>query len=203
VSRLQAGALAVFPRPSDLGEIVGDSLDGLGPRARMVLADIPPGLGQVMADPAIMERVIANLVGNALQYSPVASPPLVTARARGDLVELGVVDHGPGIPKAERKRVFLPFHRLGDPGDRTGVGLGLVVSRGLAEAMGGTVEPEETPGGGLTMVVSLPLSYRRDRGAGGAGYRRWRRGRAGARTPRSGSRGRPAPPWPAARRSRR
>lgn len=57
--------------------------------------------------------------------------------------------------RADRKRVFLPFHRLGDPSDRTGVGLGLVVSRGLAEAMGGTVEPEETPGGGLTMVVSL------------------------------------------------
>jgi two-component system sensor histidine kinase KdpD len=156
VSRLQAGALAVFPRPADLGEIVGDSLDGLGPRAGTVLADIPPGLDQVMADPAIMERVIANLVGNAVRYSPAASPPLVTARARGDRVELRVVDHGPGIPKADRKRVFLPFHRLGDPGDRAGVGLGLVVARGLAEAMDGTVEPEETPGGGLTMVVSLP-----------------------------------------------
>jgi two-component system, OmpR family, sensor histidine kinase KdpD len=159
VSRLQAGALAVFPRPADLGEIVAGSLDGLGPRARTVLADIPPGLGEVMADPAIMERVIANLVGNALRYSPAAAPPLVTARARGDRVQLRVVDHGPGIPKADRKRVFLAFHRLGDPGDRTGVGLGLVVSRGLAEAMGGTVEPEETPGGGLTMVVSLPAAF--------------------------------------------
>jgi two-component system sensor histidine kinase KdpD len=84
-------------------------------------------------------------------------------------VELRVVDHGPGIPKADRKRVFLPFHRLGDPGDRTGVGLGLVVSRGLAEAMGGTVEPEETPGGGLTMVVSLPAASARSAAeAGGA-----------------------------------
>jgi two-component system, OmpR family, sensor histidine kinase KdpD len=80
----------------------------------------------------------------------------VTARALGDRVELRVVDHGTGIPEADMKRVFRPFQRLGDPGDRTCVGLGLVVSRGLAEAMGGTVEPEETPGGGLTMVVSLP-----------------------------------------------
>jgi two-component system, OmpR family, sensor histidine kinase KdpD len=158
VSRLQAGALAVFPRPSDLGEIVADSLDALGPRARTVLADIPSGLREVMADPAIMERVIANLVGNALRYSPAASPPLVTARALGDQVELRVVDHGTGIPEADRKRAFLPFQRLGRPSDRTGVGLGLVVSRGLAEAMGGTVEPEETPGGGLTMVVSLPAA---------------------------------------------
>ena len=70
VSRLQAGALAVFPRPSDLGEIVADSLDALGPRARTVRADIPPGLGEVMADPAIMQRVIVNLIGNALRYSP-------------------------------------------------------------------------------------------------------------------------------------
>jgi two-component system sensor histidine kinase KdpD len=158
VSRLQAGALAVFPRPADLGEIVADSLGALGPQARPVRADIPSALRQVMADPAIMERVIANLVGNALRYSPPASPPLVTARDLGDRVELCVVDHGTGIREADRKRVFLPFQRLGDPSDRTGVGLGLVVSRGLAEAMGGTVEPEETPGGGLTMVVSLPAA---------------------------------------------
>jgi two-component system sensor histidine kinase KdpD len=73
VSRLQAGALAVFPRPADLGKIVADSLDVLGPQARTVRADIPSGLREVMADPAIMERVIANLVGNALRYSPAAS----------------------------------------------------------------------------------------------------------------------------------
>jgi two-component system, OmpR family, sensor histidine kinase KdpD len=158
VSRLQAGALAVFPRPADLDEIVADSLDTLGPQARTVLADIPSALSQVMADPAIMERVIVNLVGNALRYSPAASPQLVTARDLGDRVELCVVDHGTGIPEADRKRLFLPFQRLGDPSDRSGVGLGLVVSRGLAEAMGGTVEPEETPGGGLTMVVSLPAA---------------------------------------------
>ncbi len=158
VSRLQARALPVFPRPADLGEIVADSLDALGLRARTVLADIPSGLRQVMTDPAIMERVIANLVGNALRYSPAASPPLVMARDLRDRVELRVVDHGTGIPEADRKRVFLPFQRLGDPSDRTGVGLGLVVSRGLAEAMGGTVEPQETPGGGLTMVVSLPAA---------------------------------------------
>ena len=158
VSRLQAGALAVFPGPSDLGEIVADALEGLGPRARTVRADIPSGLCEVMADPAIMERVIANLVGNALRYSPPTLPPLVTAKARGDRVELRVVDHGTGIPEADRKRAFLPFQRLGRPEDRTGVGLGLVVSRGLAEAMSGTVEPEETPGGGLTMLVSLPAA---------------------------------------------
>jgi two-component system sensor histidine kinase KdpD len=158
VSRLQAGAQAVFSRPADLGQIIADSLDGLGRPGRPVMADIPSGLPEVMADPVITERVIVNLLGNALRYSPLAAPPLLTARARGDRVELRVVDHGPGIPEADRTRVFLPFCRLGDPDSRTGVGLGLVVSRGLAEAMGGTVEPEETPGGGLTMVVSLPAA---------------------------------------------
>ena len=158
VSRLQAGAQAVFPRPADLGAIVANSLDGLGSQGRSVTADIPSGLPEVMVDPAITERVIVNLLSNALRYSPLASPPLLTARSRGDRVELRVADQGPGIPAADRKRVFLPFCRLGNPDSRTGVGLGLVVSRGLAEAMGGTVEPEETPGGGLTMVVSLPAA---------------------------------------------
>jgi two-component system sensor histidine kinase KdpD len=171
VSRLQAGALAVFPRPADLGEIVADSLGALGPQAGTVLADIPSALRQVMADPAILERVIANLVGNALRYSAAASPPLVMVRDLRDRVELCVVDHGTGIREADRKRVFLPFQRLGDPSDRTGVGLGLVVSRGLAEAMGGTVEPEETPGGGLTMVVSLPVAPARPAAVSGGARR--------------------------------
>jgi two-component system, OmpR family, sensor histidine kinase KdpD len=158
-SRLQAGALAVFPSPADLGEIVAASLHGAGPQARTVKADIPSGLREVMADSAILERVIVNLVGNALRYS--TAPPLLTARAVGDWVELRVIDHGPGIPETDRKRMFLPFQRFGDQSSRVNVGLGLVVSRGLAETMGGSVHPEETPGGGLTMVVSLPAAAAR------------------------------------------
>jgi two-component system sensor histidine kinase KdpD len=160
-SRLQAGALAVFPRPTDLGEIVAASLRDAGPQARTVTADIPSGLRQVMADSAILERVIVNLVGNALRYSSAAPPPLLTARAAGSWVELRIVDHGPGIPEPDRKRMFLPFQRFGDQSSRVNVGLGLVVSRGLAETMGGSVHPEETPGGGLTMVVSLPAAATR------------------------------------------
>jgi two-component system sensor histidine kinase KdpD len=156
VSRLQAGAQAVFPRPAHLGEIVAAALEALGPQPKPVLADIPSGLPEVMADPAIAERVIVNLAGNALRYSPAAAPPLLTARTAGHRVELRVVDHGPGIPAADRKRMFQPFCRLGALGGSTGVGLGLAVARGLAETMGGTVEPEDSPGGGLTMVLTLP-----------------------------------------------
>jgi two-component system, OmpR family, sensor histidine kinase KdpD len=166
VSRLQAGALAVVPRPADLGEIVAGSLDSLGPHPPAVLADIPPGLPEILADPAATERIIVNLLSNALRYSPGARPPLVTARARGDRVELYVIDHGPGIPQADRNRMFLPFCRLGDPDDRTGTGLGLVVCRGLAETMGSTVEPQQTPGGGLTMVLSMPAAPSRPAEAG-------------------------------------
>lgn len=166
VSRLQAGSLPVFPRPSDLGEIIASSLSDVGPLAQAVTVHVPGDLPQVMADPAIMERVIVNLVGNALRYAPVRSPLQLTASALGDRVELRVIDCGPGIPEADRDRAFMPFRRLGDTSKTTGVGLGLAVSRGLTDATGGAVEPEETPGGGLTMVVSLPAATQAGRGAG-------------------------------------
>jgi hypothetical protein len=105
-----------------------------------------------------MERVIVNLAGNALRYSPLGTPPLLTARAHGDRVELHVVDCGPGIPRTQCDQAFLPFQQLGEAGQSPGVGLGLALSRGLTEAMGGTLEPRETPGGGLTMVISLPAA---------------------------------------------
>ncbi|HEV2242831.1 MAG TPA: DUF4118 domain-containing protein, partial [Streptosporangiaceae bacterium] len=158
MSRLQAGALSVFPKTSDLEEIVSRSLDDLGPAARMVMVEMPHTLPEVQVDPAILERVIANLTANALRYSPDGSPPLLTGSALGDRVELRIVDRGPGIPEADRDRIFVPFQRLGDTDNTTGVGLGLALSRGLTEVMGGTLEPEDTPGGGLTMTLSLPAA---------------------------------------------
>ena len=158
VSRLQAGALPVFPRPGDLEEIIARSLGGIGPQARAVMVRIPSDLPRVMVDPPIMERVIANLAANALRYSPSGSPPLVTASARGGRVVLRIIDHGPGVPEADRDRIFAAFQRLGDNRSTIGVGLGLTVSRGLTEAMHGTLEPEETPGGGLTMAISVPAA---------------------------------------------
>ena len=160
VSRLRAGALPVFPRPADLEEIIACCLGGIGPRAQAVTVRVPPGLPRVVVDPPIMERVIANLTANALRYSPVGSPPLLSASVRGGQVILRVVDHGPGVPAADRDRIFAAFQRLGDARSTVGVGLGLTVSRGLTEAMGGTLEPEETPGGGLTMAISVRAATR-------------------------------------------
>jgi two-component system, OmpR family, sensor histidine kinase KdpD len=118
--------------------------------------DIPEALPEIRVDPAILERVVVNLTENALRYSPAGQPPLLTASALGDRVELRVVDRGPGIPEKERDRMFVPFQRMGDTDNTTGVGLGLALARGFTEAMGGTLSAEETPGGGLTMAVTLP-----------------------------------------------
>jgi two-component system sensor histidine kinase KdpD len=158
MSRLQAGALAVFPRPADLAEIVARSLDDLGPPARRVTVDIPDDLPEVAVDPAILERVISNLTANALRYSPPGTPPALTGSALHDRVELKIIDWGPGVPESQRTAMFVPFQRMGDTDNTTGVGLGLALSRGLTEAMGGTLEPDETPGGGLTMTLSLPAA---------------------------------------------
>jgi two-component system sensor histidine kinase KdpD len=144
VTRLQAGTRSVFPRPADLEEIIACSLAGLGPSGRSVRVDLPPRLPKVVADPPVMERVIANLTANALRYSPAGSPPLLTASARSGRIELRVIDCGPGVPEADRDRMFAPFQRLGNTDSTTGVGLGLA----------------QTPGGGLTMMMSLPAAPR-------------------------------------------
>jgi len=158
MSRLQAGALSLFPRPSGLDEIVARALDDLGPAGRDITVDIGETVPAVRADPAILERVIVNLVENALRYSPAGKSPLLAASALGDRVELRVVDRGPGLPEEDRERMFVPFQRLGDTDNTTGVGLGLALSRGLTEAMDGTLTAEDTPGGGLTMTVNLPAA---------------------------------------------
>ncbi|HET9081437.1 MAG TPA: ATP-binding protein [Trebonia sp.] len=158
MSRLQAGALSLFPRPSGLDEIVAQALDDLGPPGHEITVEIPETLPAVRADPAILERVVVNLTENALRYSPAGKAPVLAASALGDRVELRVVDRGPGIPERDREGMFVPFQRLGDTDNTTGVGLGLALSRGLTEAMGGTLTAEDTPGGGLTMTVSLPAA---------------------------------------------
>jgi two-component system, OmpR family, sensor histidine kinase KdpD len=155
MSRLQSGAMAVFSRPTALEEVLPSALGGLTDE---VIVDIPETLPLVSVDPALLERVIENLVTNAVRHSPLGRAPMITGSALGDTIELRVIDRGPGIPRENRERVFAPFQRLGDTDTTAGVGLGLALSRGLTEAMGGVLTPEDTPGGGLTMVVSLPAA---------------------------------------------
>jgi two-component system, OmpR family, sensor histidine kinase KdpD len=108
----------------------------------------------VMADNGLLERVLANLIDNALRYAP-DSPVRVTAGQVGDRVLIAVIDEGPGIPRGTEEALFAPFQRLGDHDNSIGVGLGLSVARGFIEAMGGTISATDTPGGGLTAEIDL------------------------------------------------
>ncbi|MGJ6963658.1 DUF4118 domain-containing protein [Streptosporangium sp. G11] len=157
MSRLQAGVLGLTLEPTALEEVVPRVVDDLGPLRDRVRNRLPGDLPEIAADPVLLERVLANLVSNAVRHSPPDVGVLVGASVEGDHVEIRVVDRGPGIPEESRDRVFMPFQRLGDRDNATGVGLGLALSRGLAEAMGGTLVPDETPGGGLTMILTLPV----------------------------------------------
>ncbi|WP_436536109.1 DUF4118 domain-containing protein [Actinoplanes sp. HUAS TT8] len=158
MSRLQAGALGVSPIDVGTEEIIPRALDDLGPDGRRVTVLPSDDVPLIRTDPGLLERVLANLVANALRYSPPDRPPMITASAHADTVQIRVIDHGPGIPEDRWDDVFRPFQRLGDRDNHTGVGLGLALSRGLTEAMGGTLIPEDTPGGGLTMILSLPTA---------------------------------------------
>ncbi|MEV6304922.1 sensor histidine kinase KdpD [Actinoplanes sp. NPDC051861] len=158
MSRLQAGALGVAAIDVGAEEIVPRALDEIGPAGRDVVVHVPDDLPMLRADPGLLERVLVNIVGNALRHSPPDRPPVITGSTHGDIVELRVIDHGPGIPEDRREEVFLPFQRLGDRDNGTGTGLGLALARGLTEAMGGTLTPDDTPGGGLTMILTLPAS---------------------------------------------
>jgi two-component system sensor histidine kinase KdpD len=154
MSRLQTGALQLVMRDVGLDEVLPVSIAGLTQAERVDL-EVDETLPRVRADAALLERAVANVVENALAWSPSGAHVRVEAVATQDRVDLHVVDRGPGIPPARREDVFLPFQRLGDQSNGTGVGLGLAVARGFVEAMGGWIAVEDTPGGGVTMVISL------------------------------------------------
>ncbi|GAA3110220.1 sensor histidine kinase KdpD [Streptomyces rectiviolaceus] len=153
MSRLQTGTVTPLIREIDLDEVVPMALGGV-PVGSADL-DIPETLPMVSVDKGLLERAVANIVENAVKYSLDAEPVLVSASTLGDRVELRVVDRGPGVPDGAKDRIFEPFQRYGDAPRGAGVGLGLAVARGFVESMGGTLEAEDTPGGGLTMVLTL------------------------------------------------
>ncbi|MEV4436730.1 sensor histidine kinase KdpD [Streptomyces sp. NPDC049585] len=153
MSRLQTGTVTPLIREIDLDEVVPMALGGV-PEGSVDL-DIPESLPMVAVDPGLLERSVANIVENAVKYSPGGTPVLVSASALGERVEVRVADRGPGVPDSAKDRIFEPFQRYGDAPRGAGVGLGLAVARGFAEAMGGTLTAEDTPGGGMTMVLTL------------------------------------------------
>jgi two-component system sensor histidine kinase KdpD len=159
LSRLQAGVLPVHAAPVGLDDVVARALDHASDPGDALSVDVPADLPDVWADAGLLERVIANLVQNALRYAPAGSPVLIKGSRHVGMVELRVVDRGPGIAAADADAVFAAFQRRDDaPSRGAGVGLGLAIARGFAEAMGGGVIAEETPGGGATLVLRLAVA---------------------------------------------
>jgi K+-sensing histidine kinase KdpD len=156
LSRLQTGSLAVHLAPVAVDEVVARAL--LREEEQDVRLEIPDDLPLVLADPGLLERTVANVVDNAQRYSPPGSPVTISGDLRDDVVELAVVDHGSGVPRAAWSRLFVPFQRLDDKEAGGHVGLGLAIAQGFVEASGGRILPSETPGGGLTMTIALPLA---------------------------------------------
>jgi two-component system sensor histidine kinase KdpD len=165
MSRLQASALHIELQPVGVEEVALGAIASVGAPGGAVEVDVPDTLPEVLADAALLERALANIVGNAVRFAPAGVPVRVSAvQVLGDgppRVDVRVIDRGPGIRPADRELVFQPFQRVVDQRvDGAGVGLGLAIARGFVEAMGGDVAIEDTPGGGVTMVVGLPEATR-------------------------------------------
>ncbi|MFZ4431916.1 MAG: ATP-binding protein [Microthrixaceae bacterium] len=162
MSRVQTGSVRAVRRAVALEEVVAAALQDVGPVHSPAPVDVrvDETLPLVDVDGPLLERALANVIENALAVQPTDAPPVrVTATpAEPGRVELLVVDAGPGIAPEDRNRVVEPFQRVGDQRTSDGVGLGLAIALGFTEAVGGTLELRDSPGGGLTVVMSLPAS---------------------------------------------
>ena len=172
MSRITARSVEPLLGPVRWAEVVEAALRGLP--AGAVSVELPANLPPVDADPGLLERVVANVLENAVKYGAGTRVVVTAGQDVGVLAghpcgELHIIDHGPGIPARKVVEMFRPFQRLDDVSRSSGVGLGLSVARGFMESMRGTLTARETPGGGLTMVVRLPLSAGVPAGAATAG----------------------------------
>jgi two-component system sensor histidine kinase KdpD len=157
MSRLETGNLVAHPCPVDLGEVIPATLATVTDPSRTQWT-IDPDARQAVADAGLLDRVLANIVENALRYQPSEASVAVTASRVENRVEIRVIDNGPGVDSEHFEQIFQPFQQQGDVQSADGVGLGLAVARGFSEAMGGEVSAESTPGGGLTLVIELPAA---------------------------------------------
>jgi two-component system sensor histidine kinase KdpD len=157
MSRLQTGSVTITAQSIGIEEIVSAAIIGLHVPPERIEVDVPETLPRVRVDPTLLERAVANLIDNALSFSPEDVPVRVEAADVSGTLHLRVIDAGPGIPLADRERVFQPFQRLGDNPNGAGVGLGLAVAKGFVNAVGGELVIEDTPGGGATMVITIPI----------------------------------------------
>jgi K+-sensing histidine kinase KdpD len=154
LSRLEAGAASPHAELWPVDELVGRALDAVDDDERVVVS-LPSETPAVRADAAQLERVLVNLVENALRYSSPSDPVEVRARAMGGEVVISVLDRGPGVAATDRESIFEPFWRGAGAGDR-GSGLGLAIARGFASLNDGRLWVESEPGRGATFSIALP-----------------------------------------------
>lgn len=163
MTRLEGGAVKLRLEPTDVEDLVGAVLTQAGDslRQRPVKVEIAPDMPEVPVDFALMTRVLANLIDNAVKYTPPETPIEITARVVGSELQIQIADRGPGIPARELGRIFEKFFRIRRPGDVGGVGLGLTISAGIMELHGGRIWAENRGGGGLTITLALPVVTRK------------------------------------------
>ncbi len=157
MSRLQSGVTTARLVPTAMEEVVAAALTALAVPTDRVVVDVSERLPLVLTDAALLERSVANLVSNALAWSDDTGVRIEAAEVAGQ-VQLRVIDRGPGIPRDLRARMFEPFQRLGDRSNDTGAGLGLAIARGFVELTGGVIELDDTPGGGCTFTIIVPIA---------------------------------------------
>jgi two-component system, OmpR family, sensor histidine kinase KdpD len=155
LSRLEAGAASPVAELWSVDELVGRSLEAVGVDGDRVVVSLPEECPAVRVDAAQLERVLVNLVENALRYSSSIDSVEVRAAVAGGEVVVSVIDHGPGLTRAECESIFEPFTRGEEVGER-GSGLGLAIARGFAELNGGRLWVESVPGHGATFSLALP-----------------------------------------------
>jgi two-component system sensor histidine kinase KdpD len=159
MTKLEAGAVKLRKEYCDVQDLVGCALSALEQRlgTRKVDLQVPSTLPPVRMDMTLMTQVLVNLLDNALKYSPAASAIGITAWAEAGRLIIEVADRGPGIPVRDLKRVFEKFYRISVPEGVTGTGLGLSICKGIVEAHGGSIRAKNRTGGGLKILVTLPL----------------------------------------------
>jgi two-component system sensor histidine kinase KdpD len=155
VSRLHERAMPISLVAADVAEAVMQTLDELHAGPNAINLDLPVDLPLAVADPPLLRRAIHNVLANAQRYNPPDHRIRIAVSTFRSVVQIRVVDYGPGVPDDRKDELFAPFHRLGDTDNTTGLGLGMALSKGFIESMGGAIDAEDTPGGGLTMVITL------------------------------------------------
>ena len=159
MTRLESGAMKIKKETSDIQDVIGSALEELGSRLgeRVINIDIPAELPLVQMDFVLVERVLVNVIDNALKYSPATQPIEIKAHTAGAFLEIEVADRGTGIPPEDLSRIFDKFYRVQRPDNVSGTGLGLSISKGIVQAQGGFIGAENRAGGGTIISISLPL----------------------------------------------